>query len=78
MKNQGTIVVMATVAAACILYGMLKANNLAFITGLAFGIPTYLLFRKRYKEQIRERYGAEHNPGPRNNTPKGGEGERKG
>ncbi|MBN1105489.1 MAG: hypothetical protein JXL84_18920 [Deltaproteobacteria bacterium] len=78
MKDQGTIVAMAAVAAGCVLCGMLRGDNTVFIIGLAFGIPAYLLFRKRYKEGIREKYGEVKKPPSGKNTPKGGAGNLEG
>jgi hypothetical protein len=71
VKDQGTIVTLAAVAAVCILYGMVRENNPVFIMGLAFGIPAYLLFRKRYKERIREKHGEVKKPPAGENTPEG-------
>ena len=57
VKDKRTIVALAVPAVVCVVYGMVREDNPVFLIGLALGIAAYLLFRKRLKEEIREKYG---------------------
>jgi hypothetical protein len=72
------IAALAAVAAGCIIYGMLRENHPVFVIGLAFAVPAYLLFRKRYKEQIREKYGEVKASQTEQNKPGGSAGDVEG
>lgn len=61
-KDQRTIIALAVPAAVCVVYGMVRADNPVFLVGLALGVAAYLLFRRRLKEDIREKYGERKKP----------------
>jgi hypothetical protein len=57
VKDKKWIATLAVPAVVCVVYGMVREDNPVFLIGLALGIAAYLLFRKRLKEEIREKYG---------------------
>ena len=57
VKDKKWIATLAVPAVVCVVYGMVREDNPVFLIGLAPGIAAYLLFRKRLKEEIREKYG---------------------
>jgi uncharacterized membrane protein len=57
VKDTKWVVALAVPAVACVVYGMVRGDNPVFLVGLALGIAAYLLYRKRYREFIREKYG---------------------
>lgn len=63
-KDKKWVTALAVPAAVCVVYGMVTEEHPVFIAGLVLGIAAYLLFRKRYKEEIRQKYG------DRNSSPK--------
>ncbi|MEW6665945.1 MAG: hypothetical protein AB1512_12085 [Thermodesulfobacteriota bacterium] len=57
MKDKKWVLALAVPAVVCILYGMARQDNPVFLVGLVFGIAAFLLYRKRYREFVREKYG---------------------
>jgi hypothetical protein len=62
MKDGNRIVALAVPGVACVAYGMVREDHPVFVIGLALGIAAYLLFRKRLKEDIREKVGKPQKP----------------
>jgi hypothetical protein len=62
LKEKKWIIALAVPAVVCIVYGMRREDNPVFLVGLAFGIAAFLLYRKRYREFVREKYGEREKP----------------
>jgi uncharacterized membrane protein YfcA len=60
VKDMKWVVALAVPAVVCIVYGMVGEDHPVFIFGLVLGIAAYLLFRKKFREEIREKHGERH------------------
>jgi hypothetical protein len=57
VKDKKWVVALAVPAVVCVIYGMIREDNPVFLVGLALGIAAFLLYRRRYREFVREKYG---------------------
>ena len=64
MSEKTLILVVCALGIAGVFYGLLKKDHVFFVAGLVFVIAGYLMFRKKLKSYLREKYLSEHDPEP--------------
>jgi hypothetical protein len=63
MKGKTLIVIVCLLGILGVCYGMVNRNHPVFISGLVLVAAGYLMFRKKLKAYIREKYSSEKDRG---------------
>jgi len=64
MKEKTFILCVCLLGIVGVCYGLSKKDHVVFFGGLAFLIAGYLMFRKKLKRYLREKYLSKNDPEP--------------
>lgn len=59
MKDKALVLALCFLGVLALSYGMVNKNHPVFVAGLVLVIAGYLMFRKKLKTYIREKYSSE-------------------
>lgn len=62
MNEKILIVVVCLLGIVGVCYGLYKKDHMVFVAGLVFVIAGYLMFRKKLKSHLREKYFSGDDP----------------